>query len=520
MAKAHIDLGQYEEAMNAAEAAMDAYSLVASGLGEREELATRQEAHRIASYGIVAALKWRDEEPENTEAIERAFALSELGRGRRVIDAVANPGALARYVPDELRQRDRDSASAVVHARRRLLRSLAAEDREGARVARQALDDAWQTRHGIVSRVQREAGRVAAIVYPQPVKLATMQAHLESCCALLSIHVLASHVYAFLITKDDAQLVGLGPSDKTREDVRRYLRVASTPGMDDRALAIRLFERFVRPFEGALRTKTRLIVVGDGELSFLPFGALGDMKTKRRLIEQMEVVAAPSATTYDALLQRRPAAPGQGLIAVGDPAYPPGGPFEALPGSREEVAAVATAFPKDQQTRLLGKDATRQNLQKALAKRTQRLRAVHLACHARIDPARPRLSGLVLSGGEMFSLDDVFRTRIDTDLAVLSACDSARGRVVEGVGTQGFVRGLLFAGANQVVVANWRVADRSTIDLMGAFYRAMAGDPKRGVAPKSVSAALRAAKRERIEAGGKHAHPYYWASFVLWGLPD
>ena len=117
----------------------------------------------------------------------------------------------------------------------------------------------------------------------------------------------------------------------------------------------------------------------------------------------------------------------------------------------------------------------------------------------------------MLAGGEVLTLDEIYRLPLRADLAVLSACRSGVGAVVNGEGVIGLVRGFLFAGSPQVVVSNWRVDDAGTSRFMESFYRRMVtgGEP--------AGRALRAAKLERLRAGGPEAHPFHWASFVLWG---
>ena len=74
------------------------------------------------------------------------------------------------------------------------------------------------------------------------------------------------------------------------------------------------------------------------------------------------------------------------------------------------------------------------------------------------------------------------------------------------------MRGFFAAGTPSVVVADWRVPDGSTRELMLAFYRHLvAGD-------LPPAEALRRAKLELLRRGGAEAHPHHWAGFVLWGL--
>ncbi len=179
-----------------------------------------------------------------------------------------------------------------------------------------------------------------------------------------------------------------------------------------------------------------------------------------------------------------------------------------LPHTRDEAKAVGTIV-------LLGSDATEAGFRYSVAKR-ERWRAVHIACHGVMDPDHPTLSALALTtegedDGFLTALD-VFRLRIPADLVVLSACDSGVGKIVNAEGVLGLMRAFLFAGAPRVIVSLGRVDDAATVVLMEEFYRQwQAGKP-------AVTALRMAQATVRSHPGWEH--PHYWASWVLWGLPD
>ncbi len=159
---------------------------------------------------------------------------------------------------------------------------------------------------------------------------------------------------------------------------------------------------------------------------------------------------------------------------------------------------------------MLGTEASRARLLETLAAADEPWRAIHLACHGRLDGERPRLTGLLLAGGDVLDVDDVHRLQAPADLVVLSACETGRGGLVRGDGVLGLVRGFFVAGARAVVASTWKVADRPTLDLMRRFYEAL----DTGALPAE---ALARAKREVLAGGGEAAHPAHWAGFVLWG---
>ena len=73
------------------------------------------------------------------------------------------------------------------------------------------------------------------------------------------------------------------------------------------------------------------------------------------------------------------------------------------------------------------------------------------------------------------------------------------------------------AGSRAVLCSLWKVDDAATRALMEAFYAAWS--PKDGGKGLPASAALRKAQ-EAVAADPRWKHPYYWAAWVLWGLPD
>ena len=97
--------------------------------------------------------------------------------------------------------------------------------------------------------------------------------------------------------------------------------------------------------------------------------------------------------------------------------------------------------------------------------------------------------------------------KLNAEMVVLSACDTGRGKVMEGEGVANFARAFRHAGARSVVVSLWEVASDPAVEYMTLFY----GHLKEG---KSRAEALRLA-RQAIKA--KYPEPFFWAVFILHG---
>jgi CHAT domain-containing protein len=108
------------------------------------------------------------------------------------------------------------------------------------------------------------------------------------------------------------------------------------------------------------------------------------------------------------------------------------------------------------------------------------------------------------------SLSEIYNLRLNTDLVVLSACQTGLGRQVRGEGLVGLTRGFMYAGSPRVVASLWAVGDRATAELMRRFYTAML---KRKLPP---AAALRAAQLSMMREA-RWSAPQEWAGFVFQG---
>ena len=287
-----------------------------------------------------------------------------------------------------------------------------------------------------------------------------------------------------------------------------------------------LFDALVAPALPWLDpTVTRLTIVPEDVLYHVPFAALTG-PDGLPLAARFAVSLSPSATVY-AELRGRPARDDPArLLVLADPALgldvPPSGAvattlrsvFAArgatgpLPGARREARAVARFAPH--RTVLTGAAATESALKGGdLAS----FRVIHLASHAVTTDASPLRTAVALAPDDR---DDGFLTAAElgeldlaADLVVLSACETARGRVIGGEGLQGLAAPLLAAGARAVVASLWDVDDRATARLMRDFYAAMAdGAP--------AADGLARAQRAAIARGEPAA---VWAAFTLIGDP-
>jgi CHAT domain-containing protein len=169
--------------------------------------------------------------------------------------------------------------------------------------------------------------------------------------------------------------------------------------------------------------------------------------------------------------------------------------------------------PEQRREDHLGADATESAFKRAdLA----HYRYIHLAVHGFASNVDPDHSALLLRSDAAHGEDgflqasEIVRMRLNADMVVLSACNSALGPIEGEEGIAALSRAFLLAGARSVVSTLWSIDDTFSSFLMKQFYEHLAA----GVSP---ALSLAEAKRDTVSKYGRSAPPYYWAAFIIKG---
>lgn len=216
---------------------------------------------------------------------------------------------------------------------------------------------------------------------------------------------------------------------------------------------------------------------------------------------------------------------------VAPPAVPEAPTLTALPDTREEITAIATALAANpQRDAYFGAQANRQNVLDADLKRR---RIVAFATHGLIAGDLPGLDqpALALSPAPgkpitegLLKLEDILKLSLDADLVVLSACNTAAADGTGAEAVSGLGRGFFYAGARSVLATHWPVETVSARELVTHLFERYAQDPQ-----LTRAQALRRAMLDLIDtdtakdgqgrAVMAYAHPAFWAPYALYGDP-
>lgn len=194
--------------------------------------------------------------------------------------------------------------------------------------------------------------------------------------------------------------------------------------------------------------------------------------------------------------------------------------ISAIPATKSEVDSIEIIFKAKgrKADKLLFSQASEANLKKA---KLAEYAFIHLATHGFVNEEKPDLSGILMSQSDSTSeedgiifLNEVYNLELNARLVTLSACETGLGKISRGEGIIGLTRALLYAGAQNVQVSLWKVADSSTQGLMLNFYANLLNKKS----DEMIAESLREAKLSMINnKSSKFSGPFYWSPFVLIG---
>ncbi|MEM9549029.1 MAG: CHAT domain-containing tetratricopeptide repeat protein [Bacteroidota bacterium] len=174
--------------------------------------------------------------------------------------------------------------------------------------------------------------------------------------------------------------------------------------------------------------------------------------------------------------------------------------------NEEEIESVSDIIPG---LTLMGNTATKEKT----LEHASDFQILHFATHSSIDDENPMLNKIYLNDTYLSNYD-LYNIRLNADLAVLSACNTGNGRLRSGEGIMSIFRGFLHAGCPSSLISLWSVEDCSTQAIIRNYFAELANG-------KSKDIALQTVKKNFVnDADRLHAHPFYWAAFVQFGLVD
>lgn len=486
---------------------------------------------------ILAARHEKEKDPRD---IALALQMSERARTRSLIDLLQeariniNKGADPKLLEQARELQD------TINAKYRQQMQLRSGSGTGSDPQKLTNDINSLTREleELQGRIRRENPRYADLTQGTTLSAAEIQALLDEDTVLLEYKLGQTRSFMWVVTKDSVRMFTL----PARADIEAaagnlYTAIVSRGKAGDaqtNELARRLGDMLTGPAAAGIRGK-RLAIVADGVLQFTPFSALvpneivtlpsaGVLAELRRGAADRKAPSKTIAVFADAVFDVKDprlgkmqpnASPKPGDLSSVLRDFGAGEDLPRLLASRIEAREILRLAPKELAVSNMDFEANREN---ASSDVLSDYRVLHFATHGLLDTKHPEFSGLVFSlfdaNGKprdgFLRLNQIYNLNLNSDLVVLSACQTALGKDVRGEGLIGLTRGFMYAGAKRVVASLWKVEDSATAEFMKRFYQNLL------VKKLPPAAALRQAQVE-LKQIPRFRSPYFWAGFALQG---
>jgi CHAT domain-containing protein/predicted negative regulator of RcsB-dependent stress response len=283
--------------------------------------------------------------------------------------------------------------------------------------------------------------------------------------------------------------------------------------------ALELYRAALEPVAALIESGKwdHLLAVTDGPLLDVPLAALLTSRQKR-LIDLCAVTSATSLRSLAVEPGRRVSSSQILIIDPLDPEHdrvviPSGDRFKPLPYAQAEARSIAALFPGAVDL------ASARGRESQVKSRLDCCSILHFATHGVLDSDDGMDSGLLLAAEPENSTEDgilqaweIAGMHLNARLAVLSACDTARGDRRPGEGLMGLAWAFQAAGTPAVIASNWSVNDAATADLMRAFYAELRSGARSDDALRTAMLKTRALPRKNA--------PFFWAAFSLIGRAE
>lgn len=370
--------------------------------------------------------------------------------------------------------------------------------------------------------------------------------------ALVEYFVGDSSIYSFIILPDTSYIFDIKldfPLEQWIKDIRcgifsDFLQDTTLCGNINsdafhtqyETAACQLYQKVFAPIDSMLPENTRITIIPDGVLGYLPFEVLLTQDPKDGLtmvdypflLRDHTLSYAYSATLQNEMVHKEHRqAPVNSLLALAPS-------FDSRTASMADSALLATRLIDTTKLRnrltplqfnipeaealvgivggkaIIGHAATEATFRQQAPK----YRFLHLSTHGKANAELGDYSFLAFHylqdsvENEWLYNREIYNLQLNADMVVLSACETGIGELQRGEGIISLARGFSYAGAKSIITSLWSVNDQSTKVLMETFYRNL----KEGM---SKDQALQKAKLKYLQDyPNLGQEPFFWAAFI------
>jgi len=483
---------------------------------EGDKLALGSRANEVYEKGVEISLTIAENVLNPKQYVEKAFYFAEKSKSAVLQESIADSQAKSfAGIPAELLEQEKSIKSAITFTTQKLAQKPSAEE---DRKLREKLFNSNDQYRKFMKQLEISYPNYFNLKFSQKsYSTDDVQKKLASNAAVISYFLAdqTKKIHIFVITKDKFTVT----TNSLPSDFDRLLIGLSNSLLYSEPST---YQKSVNVISALLIPKlpsniAELTIIPSGKLGTLPFETLVSKKLKSPDFKSAEYLIKKYAIGYEfsigLLLGKKD------VEKTSDPSiylcapiqFPSNQNLAELPGTEKEVKTIAGLFGNRSTVHLFD-EANESMIKSNLLSGFQYL---HFATHGIVDQVNPASSQLFLNAsqqedGNLYA-GEIYNLTLNSNLAVLSACQTGLGKFSKGEGVIGLSRALVYAGAKNLIVSFWSVADESTAQLMTDFYTNLLG-----AKDQNFKQALRQSKLKMI-SDKNYGAPYFWAPFILIG---
>jgi len=476
------------------------------------------------------------EQTQDVNYLEKAFSFSERSKALLLLTALnENENTLFANVPEEILSEEKEIRQGI----NEFMGRLENEEKRCGQV-RPKLLEAYKDKLTklqkkndlLLFKIKADFPEFYELKYEMDiVQLGNLQNQLlDANSALISYFAGDVNTYVFFITSNNISVRRIDDSALLFDEVSSYFKALRSQELMQLApqetylefgkKSFLLYEKLLQPELEMAPTLQRLIIVPDGNLSYIPFESLltkrnsqdvRDYKSLPYLLKKYAISYSPSAS----IRLRSNNDPNAYTNYMG---FAPNYEGQQYTDLRKELSNLQYNTSEVDYARALfnGKSWTGITVTENLLKNnTHNVGILHLAMHGDVEDEHPLLSKLYFNESEeedgILHTYEIYNMTIPAQLVILSACNTALGKLERGEGILSLERAFQYAGSKSLLSTMWTVDDASSAKLTQYFLDNL----KEG---KSKDIALQEAKLQFLNtATPETLHPFYWSSFRLTG---
>lgn len=511
------EVNNYKEAIKNYELAFKVeQALRTSFLTQNSKLAQQRE-NRNRSENCIDACYELYVQTKDIKWIEKAFYFAEQSKSLVLLEAKEDASAKSRLKNDPLFKKENE----LLFKNARLDKNIVIETLKNERANVDLLIALNAERNANFNSLQLLKQQINS-TYPQLkilndslVVLENIQRNLlKKNELLLEFFDGNSNVYIFSISKTQPiSIVSIKKTTDFNKEISTFLNLFS----DSRGVALQnnvknytsLGYRLYQKLIGENGDKN-IIIVPDGLFSFLPFDALITEKSDISNFAKLPYLIKKNAISYaysaSILMQESKKSPQHKNNFIGF--------FPIFENNHRNLSVLSQTLQENKsiENEIEGSFFLKSNATKiAFERLASNYEVIHLATHATAgDNFMPPAIEFY---DETLYLPEIYGYNLQTDLLVLSACETGLGKLTKGEGAMSLARGFSYAGVKNLIVSLWQVNDKSTEKIMSEFYKNYSKNNNKAA---SLHHAKLAYLNDKHIAASKKS-PYYWASFVYIG---